>query len=67
MTIVNGCKKHSIIAGIHANAQLAAHHSAAGYQMITISSDTGSLASGAAQDIRAVRGATEPGSQPVYR
>ncbi len=67
MTIVNGCKKRGIIAGIHANAQLAARHAEAGYQMITISSDTGALASGAAADVRHVHGSSAPGSQPVYR
>ncbi len=67
MTIVNACKAHGVIAGIHANAQLASRHSDAGYQMITISSDTGSLASGAAQDMRHVRGASDASGQPVYR
>ena len=67
MTIVNACKKHGIAAGIHANAQIASRHSEAGYQMITISSDTGALAAGTAQDLRSVRGAADATGQPIYR
>jgi len=67
MTIVNACKKHNVIAGIHANAQIASRHSEAGYQMITISSDTGALAAGTAKDLRSVRGASDASGQPVYR
>jgi 4-hydroxy-2-oxoheptanedioate aldolase len=66
MTIVNACKDRAIIAGIHANAQLAPRHAKAGYQMITISSDTGSLAAGAALDMRTVRDSINPGGQPAY-
>jgi 4-hydroxy-2-oxoheptanedioate aldolase len=67
MTIVSACKKRGIAAGIHANAQIAARHVDAGYQMITISSDTGSLAAGAATDVRAVHGTAGATGQPVYR
>ena len=67
MTIVNACKKHNVIAGIHANAQIASRHAEAGYQMITISSDTGALAAGTAKDLRSVGGASDAGGQPVYR
>jgi 4-hydroxy-2-oxoheptanedioate aldolase len=64
--IAEACRRHGIAAGIHASATLAPKHVEAGYQMITISSDTGSMAAQAAQDVRSVRGAGE-GGQPVYR
>jgi len=65
--IAEACKRHGVVAGIHANASLAGKHAAAGYQMITISSDTGSLASSAIRDLREARGTGEAGAAPVYR
>lgn len=64
--IAQTCKRHGVTPGIHANASLAAKHAAAGYQMITISSDLGSMASASARDLRSVR-ETATGAQPVYR
>ena len=64
--IAEACKKRGIAPGIHANAGLAARHAEAGYQMVTISSDVGSMASAAGQDVRSVRGTAE-GGQPAYR
>ena len=55
-TIAKACAAHGVTAGIHANASLVEKHVEAGYRMITISSDTGSLASGAARDLRLARG-----------
>ncbi len=66
LQIVEACRKHGVIAGIHASAALAAKHTEAGYRMITISSDLGSMAGGAARDLRAVRDAG-PSGQPVYQ
>ena len=54
-TIAKACAAHGVTAGIHASASLAEKHIEAGYRMITISSDTGSLASGAARDLRKAR------------
>jgi 4-hydroxy-2-oxoheptanedioate aldolase len=66
LAIVEGCRRNGVVPGIHASASLAMKHAQAGYQMITISSDTGSMAAQAAQDLRFVKGAPE-GEQPVYR
>jgi len=55
-----------VTAGIHASAALAAKHAAAGYQMITISSDSGSIAAGAARDLKTARDQAAQG-QPVYQ
>jgi len=65
-TIVEACGRHSIVPGIHASAALAAKRAQAGFRMITISSDAGSIASGAARDLRSVREAGASG-QPVYQ
>jgi 4-hydroxy-2-oxoheptanedioate aldolase len=65
LKIAAACKRHGVAAGIHANAGLAAKHAAAGYQMITVSGDVGSIAAGAARDLKTVR--ESAGSvQPVY-
>ncbi len=66
LAIVEGCRRNGVVPGIHASAALAMKHARAGYQMITISSDTGSMAAQAAQDLRFVKGAPE-GELPVYR
>ncbi len=64
--IAAACKRHGVTAGIHASAALAAKHAAAGYQMITISSDSGSIAAGAARDLKTARDQAAQG-QPVYQ
>jgi 4-hydroxy-2-oxoheptanedioate aldolase len=50
------CAEHGVVAGIHANAKLAAKHVETGYRMITVSSDLSALASGCARDLRTARG-----------
>ncbi len=66
LTIAEACRGRGIIAGIHANAALAPKHVEAGYRMITISTDIGSLAGGAAGDLRSVRESDASG-QPAYQ
>jgi 4-hydroxy-2-oxoheptanedioate aldolase len=56
LRIAAACKSHGVIAGMHANASLAAKHGAAGYQMLTITHDVGALVSAAAADLRLARG-----------
>jgi 4-hydroxy-2-oxoheptanedioate aldolase len=65
--IVDGCKRHNVCAGIHSSSSIAPKHVEAGFQMITISSDVGSIAAGAARDLRAMRGDTDASGQPVYK
>ena len=64
--IAEACRRHGIVPGIHASAALAPKHAEAGYRMITISTDVGSMAGASAQDLRSVREAG-PSGQPVYR
>jgi 4-hydroxy-2-oxoheptanedioate aldolase len=64
-TIAAACRRRGIIAGIHANAQLAAGHREAGYQMITIASDVGGMARAAREDLAFVR-AAPAATAPVY-
>ncbi len=66
LAIARACRERGITAGIHASAALAPKHQEAGYRMITISSDIGSLAGAAARDLRSLREAG-PSGQPVYR
>jgi 4-hydroxy-2-oxoheptanedioate aldolase len=56
LRIAAACIKRRIAPGIHANASLAAKHAAAGYQMITITSDIAAIATAAAADLASVRG-----------
>ena len=64
--IAERCAAHGVTAGIHANASLAAKHAAAGYKMITISGDVGSIAAGAAADLKLARGTAEAGKKAAY-
>jgi 2-keto-3-deoxy-L-rhamnonate aldolase RhmA len=54
--IAKSCREAGVIAGIHANARLAAKHVETGYRMITVSSDVASLIGGAIRDLRTARG-----------
>ena len=56
LRIAKACVARNIAPGIHANAALAPKHAAAGYQMITITSDIGAIAATAAADLASVRG-----------
>ena len=54
--IAAACKEHGVIAGIHASAQLAEKHAAAGFQLVTISSDQGGMRAAARADLKVARG-----------
>jgi 4-hydroxy-2-oxoheptanedioate aldolase len=56
LLIAKRCNARGIVAGIHANASLAAKHAAAGYRMITITSDLGGMVAAAAADLKTARG-----------
>jgi len=68
LAIAEACRRHGVVAGIHATAELAAKHAAAGYQMITVSGDHRAMAEGARRDLALARGeqAAEGGSQRIY-
>ncbi len=57
LRIARACADAGVIAGMHANASLAAKHVAAGYRMVTVTSDIGALTGATGADLRAVRGA----------
>ncbi len=67
LTLAESCSKHNVVAGIHANAGLAEKHVAAGFRMVTISSDQGAMASAARQDIKVVYGSPKEGGGLSYR
>lgn len=56
LRIAGACHAAGVVAGMHANAALAAKHAAAGYRMITVTHDFGALSAGTAADLRAVTG-----------
>ncbi len=55
LRVAAACAERGVTAGIHANASLAAKHTAAGYQMITITNDLGTLAVAAAAEVKLAR------------
>jgi 4-hydroxy-2-oxoheptanedioate aldolase len=65
--IVDACKRHGVIAGIHcATAAYALKMVAAGYRFVTLASDTRHLAMKAAEEVAAVRKSVGGGLTPTY-
>jgi 4-hydroxy-2-oxoheptanedioate aldolase len=65
--IVEACKRHGIAAGIHnATAAYAVKMIAAGYQFVTLASDSRHLAAKAAEEVGVVRKTTAGGKLPAY-
>lgn len=64
LRIARACAHAGVTAGMHANASLAAKHVAAGYRMVTVTSDLGALTSATGADLRTARGETAPPSAP---
>src|SRR5258705_9778308 len=63
--IVEACKRHGIVAGIHnATAAYAVKMIAAGYQFVTLASDSRHLAAKAAEEVGAVRKTAGGGKLP---
>lgn len=60
LRIAAACARHGVTAGIHATAALAPRHVAAGYRMVTVSSDHRTLVEGMARDLAAVREGAAP-------
>lgn len=50
-TILDACQRHGVVAGIHANAALAAARRSAGFRMITVGGDLSAVAAGLRQDL----------------
>ncbi|HYM15276.1 MAG TPA: thiamine phosphate synthase [Dehalococcoidia bacterium] len=57
LRIAHACSERGIAAGIHGNAALAERHRAAGYRMITVTSDVPALVAAAEADLRTARAA----------
>ena len=66
--IVAACKRHGVIAGIHnATPQYALKMIEAGYQFVTLSSDSRFLAARAAEEVAVVRkSGITAGKLPAY-
>jgi 4-hydroxy-2-oxoheptanedioate aldolase len=66
--IVEACKRHGVVAGIHnATAAYALKMIAAGYQFVTLASDSRFLAAKAAEEVAAVRKTgVRAGTLPAY-
>jgi len=67
-TIVEACKRHGVVAGIHnATAAYALKMIAAGYQFVTLASDSRFLAAKAAEEVAVVRKTgVRAGKLPAY-
>tara|TARA_B100001123_G_scaffold422145_1_gene530673 strand:- start:17877 stop:18539 length:663 start_codon:yes stop_codon:yes gene_type:complete len=55
LRIAKACKASGVVAGIHANADLAEKHAASGFQLVTISSDQGGMRVAARADLKIAR------------
>ncbi len=55
-TIVESCRRHGVVAGIHASASLAARRLAQGFAMVTVSTDLVAMRETLAADLAAARG-----------
>ncbi len=55
-TIVAGCRRHGVVAGIHTSVATARDRLDRGFTMLTIAADLAALRAGIAEDIRRVRG-----------
>jgi 4-hydroxy-2-oxoheptanedioate aldolase len=65
--IVEACKRHGVVAGIHnATAAYAVKMIAAGYQFVTLASDSRHLAAKAAEEVGVVRKTAGGGKLPAY-
>jgi 4-hydroxy-2-oxoheptanedioate aldolase len=65
--IVDACKRHGVVAGIHnATAEYALRMVAAGYQFVTLASDSRFLAAKAAEEVKVVRKSAQAGRLPAY-
>ncbi len=62
-TIVAACDRRGVVAGIHANPELAAKRLEQGFKMVTVTSDLQALAAGASADLRSVRPAPGAGGE----
>src|SRR5216110_2719652 len=65
--IVEACKRHGVVAGIHnGTAAYAVKMMAAGYQFLTLASDARFLAARAADEVAATRKSAPAGRLPAY-
>jgi 4-hydroxy-2-oxoheptanedioate aldolase len=66
-TIVEACKRHGVVAGIHnATAAYAVKMIEAGYQFVTLASDSRFMAAKAAEEVGVVRKGGQGGKLPAY-
>jgi 4-hydroxy-2-oxoheptanedioate aldolase len=66
-TVVDACKRHGVVPGIHANASLAAKRHAAGFRMITVGLDASPATAALRADITSARGSIGDGAGSAQR
>lgn len=59
--VVEGCRRHGVVAGVHSNARTAQKRIGEGFRMVLAATDTGSLLRAAREDVRAARGSPAEG------
>jgi 4-hydroxy-2-oxoheptanedioate aldolase len=62
-TVVDACKRHGVVPGIHANASLAAKRHAAGFRMITVGLDASPATAALRADITTARDSIDGSTQ----
>lgn len=66
LAITAACKRHGVVAGIHANVPLCEKRLEQGFQMVTVSADLLAMRTQMAADLAAVTGATATQSRSMY-
>lgn len=65
--VVSACNRRGIVAGIHANPQIAAKRLEQGFRMVTVTSDLQAMMAGASDALRSGRPASDtPGGESLY-
>jgi 4-hydroxy-2-oxoheptanedioate aldolase len=54
-TVMDACRRHGVVAGVHSSSRTAAARIAEGFRLVLVASDATALMRGAAQDLAAVR------------
>jgi 4-hydroxy-2-oxoheptanedioate aldolase len=62
--VLDACRRHGVVPGVHADPSLAGKRSASGFRMISVGYDLGNVMGGLRRDLASSRDAVEGGQAP---
>jgi len=62
--VLDACRRHGVVPGVHADPSLAGKRSASGFRMISVGYDLGNVMGGLRRDLASSRDAVEGGQGP---